>query len=341
MRRTHVILGLRLLAPVILGATAIADETTSPTAVILLQKCSIEYDRATPVGSNYNVGLIQECLVRPGDRVKAGQVLGRLFNKDVLAEMELRATALENSEIAIHQHEAILEVARAKLRRAEALISRNALSTEDFQIQQLKVKNADLELKAAIMGRRTAESQLQLSKALVAAREITSPHDGVVVEIYKNTGETLTAGSPIFKVVKVDRMRVTGYLDASDAWHVRPKQTVRVMPEFEGVDLPIEREVFEGKITFVDSEIDPKTRTCRVFAEVENRGDLLRSGLDCRMEIDVRGNPEQPSQAVRETPNRAPGTRPEPRAKTGPFPPETEAPVPGGGYAQEQRKNRK
>ena len=289
MRRTPVILGLRLLAPILLGAAAIADETTSPSAVILLQKCIIEYERATPVGSNYNVGLIQECLVRPGDRVKAGQVLGRLFNKDVLAEMELRATALESSEIAIHQNEATLEVARAKLRRAEALISRNALSMQDFQIQQLEVKNADLELKAAIMGRRTAESQLQLSKALVAAREITSPHDGVVVEIYKNTGESLTAGGPIiFKVVKVDRMRVTGYLDASDAWHVRPKQTVRVMPELEGVDLPIEREVFEGKITFVDSEIDPKTRTCRVFAEVENRGDLLRSGLDCRMEIDLR-----------------------------------------------------
>ena len=108
------------------------------------------------------------------------------------------------------------------------------------------------------------------------------------MEIYKNTGEAITAGSPIFKVVKVDRMRVTGYLDVSDAWHVRPKQTVRVMPELEGVDLPIEREVFEGQITFVDSEIDPKTRTCRVFAEVENRGDLLRSGLDCRMEIDLR-----------------------------------------------------
>ena len=48
--------------------------------------------------------------MRPGDRVKAGQVLGRLFNKDVLAEMELRATALESSEIAIHQREATLEV---------------------------------------------------------------------------------------------------------------------------------------------------------------------------------------------------------------------------------------
>jgi len=287
MRRTPYITGL--LASILVGAASIADEPEHQSDVVLLKKCSIAYDRATPVASNSNVGLIQECLVQPGDRVKAGQVLGRLFNKDVLAEMEVRATALESSEIAIHQREATLEVARAKLRRAEALFSRRiALSAQDFQIQQLEVKNAELELKAAIQGQRIAERQLQQSKALVAAREITSPHDGVVVEIYKNTGQAITTGNPIFKVVKVDRMRVTGYLDVSDAWHVRPKQTVRVMPEHEGVDLPIEREVFEGQITFVDIEIDPKTRTCRVFAEVENRGDLLRSGLDCRMEIDLR-----------------------------------------------------
>ena len=173
------------------------------------------------------------------------------------------------------------------------------------------MKKAELDLKAAIQGQRMAEGQLQQSKALAAAREIISPHDGVVVEIYKNTGESLTAGSPIFKVVKVDRMRVTGYLDASDAWHVRPEQTVRVMPELEGVDLPIEREVFEGQITFVDSEIDPKTRTCRVFAEVENRGGLLRSGLECRMEIDQKETPGTKAAAAGLVPGRsAPADRP-------------------------------
>jgi RND family efflux transporter MFP subunit len=259
-----------LLASVILGATVIADETTPPSAVILLQKCSIEYERATPVGSNQNVGLIQECLVRPGDRVQAGQVLGRLFNKDVLAEMELRATALESSEIAIRQRAAALEVEKAKLRRAENLISRKALSLQDYQIQQLEVTNKELELKAAIQGRRMAENELQRSKALAATRDIVSPHEGIVVEIYKNVGEAITL-SPIFRVVKVDRMRVTGYLNVSDAWHVRPGQVVRVMPELEGDDLPIEREVFDGRVTFVDSEIDPKTRTCRIIAEVDQR----------------------------------------------------------------------
>ena len=99
------------------------DGAPSPPAVIPLQKCTIEYSRSTLVGSN-QAGLLQECLVRPGERVKGGQVLGRLFNKDVLAELESRTVALESSEIAIHQREANLEVASAKLRRAEALFSR-------------------------------------------------------------------------------------------------------------------------------------------------------------------------------------------------------------------------
>ena len=48
---------------------------------------------------------------------------------------------------------------------------------------------------------------------------------------------------------------------------------------------------------------------------------------------------EQPSQVCRDTRGGAPATRPEPQAKTDPFPPGTGAPVPGGRYAQEQRRN--
>jgi HlyD family secretion protein len=287
MRRTLWIIGL--IASALIGVRALAaDGAPSPPKVIPLQKCTIDYERSTLVGPNQGMGLIQECLIRPGDRVKAGQVLGRLFNKDILAELESRTVALESSEITIHQREATLEVERTKLRRVGTLYNRNvAVSMQELQLQQLAVKTAELELQAAIQSRRMAEAQLYAAKAMVAAREIVSPHDGVIVEIYKNVGEAITVGIPIYKVNAIDRMRVTGYLDAGDAWRVRQGQAARIVPELEGDDLPIEREVFEGKITFVDSEIDPKTRTCRIFAEVENRGGLLRSGLDCRMEIDL------------------------------------------------------
>ena len=113
MRRTPWIIGL--IAPALIGVRAIAGQgAPAPPEVISLQKCTIEYSRSTLVGSN-QTGLIQECLVRPGDRVKGGQVLGRFFNQDALAELESRTVALEGSETAIHQGEATLEVERTKL----------------------------------------------------------------------------------------------------------------------------------------------------------------------------------------------------------------------------------
>jgi multidrug efflux pump subunit AcrA (membrane-fusion protein) len=94
-----------------------------------------------------------------------------------------------------------------------------------------------------------------------------------------------TPKAPIFRVVNSEMLRVTGYLDMGDVWRVRPGQTVRVTPETTGPALPIQSEVFTGQVVFVDSEIDPRTRTCRVVAEVKNRKGLLRAGLELQMEI--------------------------------------------------------
>jgi multidrug efflux pump subunit AcrA (membrane-fusion protein) len=158
MRRTPWIIGLTASALISVWAVA-GDRAPAPPAVILLQKCTIEYSRSTLVGSN-QAGLLQECLVRPGDHVKGGQVLGRLFNQDVLAELESRTVAFENSQTAIHQRKTTLEVESTKLRRAGALYNRNALNIEDLQLQQLTVKTMELELQAAIQSRRMAEAQL-------------------------------------------------------------------------------------------------------------------------------------------------------------------------------------
>jgi len=189
------------------------------------------------------------------------------------------------------------------------------------------VRTAELDLQAAIQNRRMAESQMNQGKALVDSRDIVTPHDGIVVDIYLNAGEPIqlnvwdrqyanpsnipiykssidSSMFAIYKVVDVDRIRVIGFLDVGDAWRVRQGQAVRIMPGLEGSDLPIERELFEGKITFVDSEIDPKARTCRVFAEVKNRGGLLRSGLDCRMEINLSNHPGIKADATGPVPTR-------------------------------------
>jgi multidrug efflux pump subunit AcrA (membrane-fusion protein) len=49
--------------------------------------------------------------------------------------------------------------------------------------------------------------------------------------------------------------------------------------------LEIEKEAFTGQVEFIDLQVSPESRTCKVVAVVPNRDEALRSGLEARMEI--------------------------------------------------------
>ena len=49
----------------------------SSEKVVLLRRCQAEYRYVTDLGAPVQ-GILQDCLVELGDKVKAGQVLGRL-----------------------------------------------------------------------------------------------------------------------------------------------------------------------------------------------------------------------------------------------------------------------
>ena len=65
-------------------------------------------------------------------------------------------------------------------------------------------------------------------------------------------------------------------------------------------DLPEEKEVFEGQITFVDVVSEPIDRKTRIFAEIRNRDNILRAGLEATMEIEF----ESPSATAKSHPEK-------------------------------------
>ena len=259
----------------------------APAISIAISQCLIEYEHSSRVGSAQTGSLsavLQDRFVQLGDRVQAGQVLGRLVDKEHRAEMEVRRIEAE-SDLGIRIAEAKYTQATAKLARSETLVQRQFLSQEEFAAQKLEVRTLALEVEQAKHRKRLAQLQYQQAEAAVHAREFVSPHDGVVVEALKGPGEVIAVGETVFQVIDVDHLRVTGSLDVSDAWQVRKGMRVRIVPDVSGTVLPIEGEEFVGRVSFVDSRIDPETRTCKVVAMVDNREGLLRSGLEARLEI--------------------------------------------------------
>jgi RND family efflux transporter MFP subunit len=280
---------------VFVGAAEV--EATPPSqGVVLLKRCEIDYKRSSLVGVAHmgttTSSIVQDCYVRLGDRVKAGQILGRVTDRDIRAELELRSAEAQN-DINIRVNEARYAEAMNKLKRSESLQKRVFVSTEELNGQELTAITSKLEIEQSKYQRHLAELQRRLTDTLLHAREYVSPHDGVVVEILKEQGEAVSLNEPIFRVVDVDVLKVSGYLNLNDFWRVRKGQEVRISPEIDGDELPVEEEVFTGHVVFVDSRIDPTTRTCKVVAEVPNRDLLLASGLEARMQISVGTTPKE------------------------------------------------
>jgi RND family efflux transporter MFP subunit len=274
------------------GAASLAAEE-----IVVLRHCEIEFKRSSLVGVAHMgtsmTTVVQDCFVRLGDRVKAGQVLGRIMDRDIQAELAFRTAESENN-IDIRVSEARSELATNKLRRSESLQKRSSsyVSVEEMKGQELEALAAQLQVEQSKHQRRLSEIKRREAEAMVHAREYVSPHDGVVIEVLKQQGEAVSVSEPIFRVVDVDYLKVTGYLNLGDYWRVRAGQEVRISPEVDGDELPIENEVFTGRVVFVDRRIDPTNRTCKVIAEVANRDLLLASGLEAKMEILVSELPD-------------------------------------------------
>ena len=283
------------LATLIAATQSGEAQVQDPSAgVTLIRRCLIEYERNTPVGSPI-FSTLRECAVEPGAAVKAGQVLGKLQDQDVQAEIKLRE-AEAASDIDVRLNKAKSARTQAKAARTATLVKRNTVSQEEYTEHRLEAAAALLEVEQAEYRRKIAAIHLEIAKAQLNIRTLIAPHDGVVVSVLRRKGESVAPRDPIFQIVDTSTLRVVGQLDVTEAWRLRVGRPVRVVVEVAGADLPVEHEVFPGKLVFVDSQIDPTTRTCKIHVRVDNRANLLRAGLEAQIEIDPE--PASPGETI-------------------------------------------
>jgi RND family efflux transporter MFP subunit len=266
-----------------------ADRAAEPSdQVVVLRRCLIDHERISAVGPSA-FGILKESFVEPGEEVKKGQILGRLMDEDARAEVQLREAAV-TSDVDIRLSESKNAIAQNRLKITSSLLRRNAASREEHSQQRLEAEAMALEVENAKYRRQLAEAQLRQAKAMLRVRELVSPHQGVVTEVLRRPSEPVAPNQPVFRVVDVDHIVVTGQVDVVDIWRLRVGMPVKLIPEIAGADLALEREVFQGRISFIDTRIDPLSQTCKVLAKCDNRDRLLRAGLEARMEIDTRGS---------------------------------------------------
>lgn len=243
-----------------------------------------------------DAGALAEVAVQEGQTVSQGELLAR--QEDDEARLTVEQTKLEldiatkqaEDDVELRAAEATVRVAQSDLRRSRQSIEKlpNSISQSELEHlelaelqSQLKVERIRRDLQIASLTRRLRETEYQIATSKWKRHEINAPIKGMVVEVLRRPGEWLEPGDKVARIVRIDRLRVEGFVNIAAVSGELANAPVELH-----VTLPGSPErAYAGKIVFVSPEVDPVTGQFRVWAEIDNSDLQLRPGLRGRMTI--------------------------------------------------------
>ncbi|MEQ1759712.1 MAG: efflux RND transporter periplasmic adaptor subunit, partial [Vicinamibacterales bacterium] len=221
-----------------------------------------------------------------GDRVVAGQALGRLDPR-LSASGDDRATL----SAGVAEAEASMEAADAELARAERLLAERAVPARRVEEARRASAVADARLKAAQA--RLAQRDEVLGSggggASGNAFVLRAPIAGRVAEVFASLGASYSEGASLFRIVRTDRVELQAQVAASDAAVARAISGL-------AFEVPGRADPIELKPDHVHDAgvIDPVTHALPIQIEVENRGGQLLIGQTGTAILYTRGTQRMP-----------------------------------------------
>ncbi len=278
---------------------ALAAEPTASEP--LLHHCLVSLVEEAKVPSR-EAGVLFEIVVREGDTIDKDQMLARI--DDTQPQFEKRKAMAEHeqtlgkaeSDVDIRYSISAEAVAAAELKKAVdadkrvpgsvTQVERDRLELNERKAE-LQIEQAELERRLATLTAQAKEVEVDAAISAISRRVINSPLAGIVVQVYPHLGEWVQPGDPVARVVRIDKLRIEGYVDSA-RWN--PDQ-IRDRPVTVQVVLADKRiEEFSGRIVYT-SPIVESGGDYRVWAEVENRQHeqsnqwLLRAGQTAEMTV--------------------------------------------------------
>jgi membrane fusion protein (multidrug efflux system) len=212
-------------------------------------------------------GRITEILVEEGAPVRAGE--------PVLAiDPERRNLERDSARARVDEARAAQREQEREFKRVSELRERGVASQSQFEQSQTAVTLARARVAAA-------EAELGVLDRALRDASVSAPFDGLVVRRFVSRGEYVTPGSKLFELVALDPIEVEFHVPEVDSGRIAAGQTVDVRVA------PFPDESFEGTVVVVSPAIDPKSRTLRVKARLENDDGRLRPGLFARIDLGV------------------------------------------------------
>lgn len=189
-----------------------------------------------------------------GDFVEAGQVLVRLDDSKLLAQVE--------------QARAQYELAKQDLDRGRTLLARRTISEQQFDQFRTTFE--------------AASASLRLAQERLGDSVLRAPFSGHMTERRVSLGQYVDTGELISSLVQINPLKVEFNVPERYLAQVAVDQTIAITSEA----YPDER--FTGQVYFVSPQLDERNRTVLVKAMVDNSQRRLKPGMFAKLELIFR-----------------------------------------------------
>lgn len=242
---------------------------------------------------NGRVSAIESVEIRPrvtGYITKVAYTEGAGVKKgDLLFVVDPRPyrAALDNARAQMERAKAALLLARQQDARAQTLFANKAASREEVE-----EKRAALETNLSAL--RAAESAITIATLDLEFTEVRSPIDGRTSRARMTVGNLALADQSILTSV-VSQNPIHVYFDPDEHSFLRYREALRADRSSPAnltarVGLASDKGFpYEGKVSFIDNQLNPATGTIQARAVVDNADLALTSGLFARVQFAAGG----------------------------------------------------
>jgi HlyD family secretion protein len=212
-----------------------------------------------PIGSEAGGLAIVAVEVEEGDRVTRGQLMARLDDSVLKAELAQADAAIAQADAGLLKAEAMAATAGSDVNRAKALIKNGFISGQAAEQRQTTLTAAAADVNVARQNLEAAKAIRVERAAQLAQTEIRAPTDGIVSKRTATLGNVVAVGQQLFRIIRDGRVELRAEIPELDLLRLSAGQPVSITVG------DADQRRFTGKIRLVGATVDPQTRIGIVY----------------------------------------------------------------------------
>ena len=198
------------------------------------------------IGAEVSGLKLAEVLVNVGDAVKLGQLLARLSDETVRADVAAQRASQAEAEASAAQ-------AAGEAHRAHELDKSGAISQQDLIQYDTQAKTAAAKLAAA-------RAQFESQQLRLRYTRVVTPDDGVISARTATVGAVVSSGTELFKLIRKNRLEWRAEMHGDVLPRIQLGQAARLRRMDGGV--------VNGRVRQVAPTVDANTRNGLVYVDL-------------------------------------------------------------------------